>query len=79
MEEKEELLEQLEFCTEADCFWNTNCVCYCKQNNKDPRYGKGCPQYQSDLEVILCQERKGRTHSDPGPWFGPCMRRTGLT
>ena len=48
MEEKEELLEQLEFCTEADCFWNMNCVCYCDRPERDARYGKGCPQYQPD-------------------------------
>lgn len=46
MEEKD--LNQFEFCTEVDCFWNTDCVCYCNQPERDARYGPGCPCYQPD-------------------------------
>ena len=46
--EEERDLEQFEFCPEADCFWNTGCVCYCDRPERDARYGKGCPQYQPD-------------------------------
>lgn len=43
-----ELENQYEFCTEMDCFWNTDCVCFCEDQDKDPRYGKGCPKYMPD-------------------------------
>lgn len=44
----EELEVKYEFCTETDCFWNTDCICCCEDQNRDSRYGKGCPQYMPD-------------------------------